>query len=207
MNRWTAVIAALMVAGLARADDRINALIGDLESLSAGFEQQVVDESGRLVEESAGTFALRAPNLFRWHYAGPYEQLIVADGKRVWMHDVELEQVTVRTQDEAESSSPLSVLTRPETLSERYVVEYDTRDGLEVITLLPRVDEAEFEWVELGFRDQLLERLVIQDAFGQQTRIHFAEPQVNVALDGALFEFTPPEGVDVIGAEELLGSP
>ncbi|MDX1570181.1 MAG: outer membrane lipoprotein chaperone LolA, partial [Xanthomonadales bacterium] len=152
-------------------DPRIEELTGSLETLTGRFEQQVVDETGRLVEESTGALALSEPNLFRWHYETPYEQLIVADGNRVWMHDVELEQVTVKDQDTAASSSPLYVLTRPATLEERYEVSYSKQDGVELILLRPRAPEAEFEWVEIAFVDSVLEGLVIQDGFGQQTRI------------------------------------
>ena len=37
------------------------------------------------------------------------------------------------------------------------------------------------------------------DNFGQTTRLQFSAVVKNPTLDGALFEFTPPPGVDVIG--------
>jgi len=175
-----------------------------MQTFSADFEQLVIDDSGRLLETSGGTMAMRKPDRFRWHYTGEFEQLIVADGQRVWVHDVELEQVTVKDQDLAANKSPFYVLTDPQRLEQDYQLEERGQiDGLTLIGLLPRNSGGEIEWVELGFRDQWLESVVIQDALGQQTHIRFSEPQLNLPLEDSAFQFSPPVGVDLLGAEEL----
>ena len=201
---------ACLLAGptVAAADERASALLAGLESLSASFVQEVWDESGRVVERSDGQFAMQAPDRFRWHYETPYEQLIVADGERVWMHDVDLEQVTVRDQGEAAGSSPLYVLTRPETLSDRYAVSWpEAVEGEAVMVLRPLAAGADFDRVILRFVDEVLQDLVIDDAFGQQTAIRFEGVERNPELESEAFRFTPPEGVDVLGLDDLLGEP
>jgi outer membrane lipoprotein carrier protein len=197
---------SLLVAGSAWASplEQLQAFAVDMQTFSADFEQQVVDESGRLLETSGGTMAMQKPARFRWHYTGEFEQLIVADGQRVWVHDIELEQVTVRDQDLAAANSPFYVLTDPKRLEQDYQLEDRGQiNGLTLIGLLPKAIDGEIEWVEVGFRDQLLELVVIQDALGQQTRIRFSRPQLNLPLAESAFKFSPPVGVDVIGAEEL----
>ena len=175
-----------------------------LNSYRAEFQQQVVDSGGRVIEESTGDMALMAPDRMRWHYREPLEQLGVADGENVFIYDVDLEQITVRGQQGSAANSPLYVLTNPDTLDDRFEVE-DRGEfhGARILALLPREADAEFDWVELGLRDQLLESIVIQDAFGQQTRITFSRSQRNLELDPGSFQFEPPAGVDVIGQEEL----
>lgn len=196
---------ALAFVGSAFAlDPRVAELTAELDSLRSSFTQRVVDEAGRVIEDSAGTFALQAPNLFRWHYETPYEQLIVADGQQVWMYDVELEQVTVKNQDQAAASSPLYLLTRPESLEERYEVEYLEVDDRQTVLLRPRATEAEFEWVEVRFEEGRLSGLLIQDGFGQQTLIELQDVCTNLELPLGLFRFVPPEGIDVLGTDELL---
>ena len=51
-----------------------------------------------LKESTGGPGAIAAPLLFPWMYVKPYAQLIVADGKRVWVYDPVLQQVTKRAQ-------------------------------------------------------------------------------------------------------------
>lgn len=196
----------LFAAPAAATDDvrtLLDAFSADLSAYQAEFEQRVLDGTGRELENSEGTMALMSPDRFRWHYRTPYEQLIVADGQSVWIHDVELEQVTVRPQGGPQSPSPLYVLTDPGSLEERFELESrGTFHGAAIIGLVPKAS-AEFEWVELVVRDRLLEALTIQDQFGQQTQIRFSRPQRNPALDATEFQFQPPPGVDVIGTEEL----
>jgi outer membrane lipoprotein carrier protein len=200
------LIALLLASGSCWANplEQLEAFARDMQTFSADFEQLVIDDSGRLLETSGGTMAMRKPDRFRWHYTGEFEQLIVADGQRVWVHDVELEQVTVKDQDLAASNSPFYVLTDPQRLEQDYLLEERGQiDGLTLIGLLPKSSGGEIEWVELGFRDQWVESVVIQDALGQQTRIRFSRPQLNLPLEESAFQFSPPVGVDLLGAEDL----
>ena len=92
----------------AGARDDLNAFTKGLKGLDGQFSQQVFDAKGKLKERSSGKVALSAPRLFRWEYVKPYPQLIVADGKTVWVYDPDLKQVTKRGQGVEEQSSPLA---------------------------------------------------------------------------------------------------
>lgn len=184
---------------------RAAALMQDVDALQAEFTQQVVDEAGQLVDESHGILMMSRPNLFRWHYTEPFEQLIVADGSRIWMHDVDLEQVTVRTQALESSRSPLYLLLDAEQLRDVYRLESEQVDAeTEVFALHADHAESDFDWAEIGFQKGLLTYLVYADAFGQQTRILFQNMQHNPALEADSFQFSPPPGIDVLGADDLL---
>ena len=80
-------VATLLFAGTVSAGARsdLATFTRDLKGLQAPFTQQVFDPNGKLKETSSGEVALSAPRLFRWEYRKPYEQLIVADGSRVWV--------------------------------------------------------------------------------------------------------------------------
>ncbi len=177
----------------------LNQFVDGLETYRADFEQVVLDDTGREVERSSGSMALQSPNLFRWKYSDPFEQLIVADGSEVWSYDIDLEQVTVREQDAAAGQSPLVVLTEPETLKDRYAIEGRFRDGeICVLRLTPRTDTAELDFVELTLEGNRLTQMKIADGFGQLTTIAFIRTQRNTPLEPSTFEFTPPEDVDVL---------
>ena len=62
--------------------------------------------NGQTIDEASGTLAISRPDRFRWDYRKPYQQVIVADGTRIWIYDSDLEQVTVRKLDETLSATP-----------------------------------------------------------------------------------------------------
>src|SRR5512141_1484053 len=115
-------LALLSTTAMAGARDDLSAFTRGLKGLDGQFTQQVVDANGKLKESSSGRVALSAPRLFRWEYTKPYAQLIVADGKRVWVYDPDLQQVTRRPQGSEEQNSPLAALINPSRLDSQYVI-------------------------------------------------------------------------------------
>ena len=200
--RWT-VLAAALVAGsaLAGARDDLNAFTKGLKGLDGRFAQKVYDAKGKLKETSSGRVALSAPRLFRWEYVKPYPQLIVADGKKVWVFDPDLEQVTVRPQGVEEQNSPLAALIDPSKLDTEFVVkEGGSEAGLQWLLLTPKAPaNASFQSARLGFGKAGLGRMQVTDALGQRTEISFSGWKRNPAFARATFRYTPPKGVDVVG--------
>lgn len=198
-----AFLSAAAFAGSAHAEARgsLDRFTNDLSGLQGQFTQQVYDTSGQVRESSSGQVALSAPRLFRWEYQEPYPQLIIADGSRVWVYDPDLEQVTVRPQGEEEQNNPLAALIDPAILERDFVVEEaGSRDGLEWLEIAPRqASDAGFQNARLGFDGDALVTMDVLDALGQRTVIGFSDWRRNPGFDPGTFEFTPPEGVDVVG--------
>lgn len=182
------------------ASERLHAFMSDLRSLQGDFQQVLFDEDRTRLEEARGAFWLQRPGRFRWDYQEPYPQLIVADGKNVWIYDRELEQVTVKPLADALGSTPAFLLSSNQPLEESFTIEdLGSRDGIAWVELKPRSTEVQFSSIQLGFRGEKLRRMELTDSFGQLTRLHFQHTRENVALDPALFNFSPPQGVDVVG--------
>ena len=198
-----AIFATALLAGnaLAGARDDLKTFTSGLKGLDGQFTQQVYDAKGKLKETSSGRVALSAPRLFRWEYAKPYPQLIVADGAKVWVYDPDLQQVTVREQGSEEQNSPLSALIDPARLDRQFnVKEGGTADGLQWLTLTPRSEgDASFQSARLGFGKSGLARMDVVDAVGQNTKITFAGWKRNPAFAATTFKYSPARGVDVVG--------
>ena len=212
MRMLLAVLAALSLSFSAKAQEPVPArtqlerFSDGLETLQAQFSQVVLSADNEIQDRSEGEVWLRRPDHFRWAYGGDYPELVVADGERVWIYDEMLEQVTVRPQDRAAMDSPLSLLADPDSLDESFEVrEVGELDGVSLLELRSRSTETEFERFLLGLDDDQLVLIIMEDSFGLRTEIRFDAVQRNVELDEVLFEFSPPEGVDVIG--ELPGMP
>jgi len=175
-----------------------------LTTLQANFTQTVVDENGQILEQSSGEMSMLRPGRFRWEYHQPYSQLIVADGERIWLYDRDLEQITVRRLDATLSSAPLAMLGNDAPLASAFKISrLGERDGLNWFNLQPQASaqasQSEIVFIRLGFEGSELRTLEVEDNLRRLTRMTLAEVQRNPALDAALFTFTPPPGVDVIG--------
>jgi outer membrane lipoprotein carrier protein len=140
------------------------------------------------------------PGLFRWVYAKPVDQVIVGDGERVWIHDRELNQVTVRKLSRALGSTPAALLAGSADIEKAFELsEAGTKDGLEWLEATPREREAGFERIRMGFDATGLKAMELADHFGQTTVLRFSNLVRNPKVDRSEFRFEPPKNADVLG--------
>ncbi|MFZ1642870.1 MAG: outer membrane lipoprotein chaperone LolA [Candidatus Contendobacter sp.] len=190
----------LALPTLAATPSPVQRYFEELRSLRANFIQRVFDERGRVMQTSSGRMLMRKPAQFRWDYQTPAEQVIVADGERLWAYDVDLAQVTVRKLDQALSSTPLALLSGAAPIENTFTVSgVRNRDGLDWYDLTPKQPQPEFRLLRVAFKGDALISLELEDSFGQRTRLDFQKLERNPTLDPALLKFTPPPGVDVVG--------
>lgn len=167
----------------------------NLEGLSARFEQTTRDVGGYVIDSLDGIFYFQAPNRFRWAYSEPIPEIIVGDGERLWHYDPSLEQATVRAQPSA-ADSPILALTNPSMMGEAYSILPGDRS--DTVLFLPKSTDSPISDAYVRIEDGQPVAVEWTDNFGQLTRIAFSEMAVNPNLDQALFQFTPPVGVDVL---------
>ena len=185
------------------ADDaakRLQAALKNLDNVSAEFRQTLRDEDKKIVQQSRGTLKLQRPGKFAWIYTDPFKQQIVADGKELWIYDVELEQVTVKPMDAGLSNAPIMILMKQSDVSEQFTInEVGQRKYLYWVELLPNSGDLEYTTIYIGLEDGSVRAMEMQDQFGQSTQIVFDNLRVGVVHDPATFKFVPPPGVDVYG--------
>jgi len=206
MSDFYAVVSLLLgffaVSQTTQADP-VADYFSSLDNFQASFSQSVIDSGGEQIQNSSGEVWIQRPGRFRWSYQHPYSQLIVADGKQLWTYDEDLEQATVKTIDEALSSTPAMLLSGFRPLSE--VVSWAEDPGNDVYRwyrLTPKEADAAVEQVRIGFDKQgELALIEVQDDFENHTRISFSNVKRNIKLDAGLFELKLPEGTDIIGSD------
>ncbi len=151
---------------------------------------------------SSGTFEFARPNRFRFEYRKPFQQSIVADGQTLWLHDVDLNQVTARRQDQVLGSTPAAIIAAAPDLGalrrDFNLEAAPDRDGLQWVVATPKNREGQLNQVRVGFRGPQLASLEILDGFGQRSVMTFDKVQVNPELPPATFQFKPPQGADVV---------
>jgi len=181
--------------------DLVSDYFSGLETIQADFVQTVVDSGGETVQDSQGHVWMQRPGRFRWDYRTPYHQLIVADGKRLWTYDEDLEQATVKDLDAALSSTPAMLLSGYRPLAEVMDWEPDSdNDRYTWFRLHPKERDSAVEKVRIAFDGGELAIIEVVDGFGNHPRIRFSNMQRNGKLDEGLFQLKLPEGTDIIGA-------
>jgi outer membrane lipoprotein carrier protein len=188
-------------AAHAAATEKLRFFIASTHSAQANFTQEVQDKSGKRIQSASGTMQFERPGKFRWVYQKPYEQLIVGDGKKFWMYDVDLNQVTVKKLDAALGSSPAALLSGNNEIERDFsLTDIEDRDGLEWLQATPNSVESTFEKILMAFNAKSeLVVMELHDAFGHRTVLRFTGLKNNPSLSAQLFKFVPPKGADVLG--------
>ena len=159
------------------------------------------------VKTATGIFEFSRPNKFKFIYKKPFEQTIFADGVTLWLHDVDLNQVTAKKQSQALGSTPAALIATASNLK-ALEAEFNLQDapesnGLQWVTATPKAKEGQIQSIKVGLKNAgdkgvTLSVLEILDSFGQRSVITFANVERNVAFGADNFNFKPPAGADVI---------
>lgn len=179
--------------------------LGRQKNIEADFVQYVLDASGSRLQETHGHMVLAQPNQFWWKTADPFAQLLVSNGKRLWIYDEDLEQVTVQTLDQRTTSTPALLLSGNSTNIE---AEFDVimkrgDSGLVFYQLTPKDPESLYETLRLNFKNNQLLEMQLDDAMNQKTSLTFSNMVFNPQLKDGLFEFVVPENTDVLEMDPL----
>ena len=181
--------------------DQLRKFLANLVTLEAQFEQKVQSVQDGQVYRSSGMLYLRRPGQFRWDYMAPYPQLIVADGSRIWVHDMELEQVSHRAQNDALDGTPAQLLSESGSIERHFKVkdlESPEGDQMARVELLPRESDSQFSRMVLALSNNQLQTMELTDKFGQVSQFSFSNIKRNPELDDQLFVFNPPPLIDIL---------
>lgn len=193
------VLLCLPVSAFAATVETLKGYLGQTTTAKGRFAQMVLDKNLKLLQEATGTMQFSRPGKFRWEYLKPYEQTIVGDGARLWIHDKDLNQVTVRKLDRALGASPAALLAGSNEIEKNFTLTgLGNQEGLDWLEAVPKARDTAFERIRLGFNKSSLETMELRDQFGQVTVIRFADVERNPRIAPETFRFAPPKGADVI---------
>ena len=197
----TPLIAALLLAAAGAHADAVDALrdfAREVASGRASFTQTVTAPDGKRKKVSSGSFEFQRPNRFRFAYTKPFEQVIVADGTKVWIFDADLNQASSRKLGEALGATPAALLAG-NTLERDFTLKALPSDGgIDWVQAVPKQADSTLQMVKLGFRAKELAALEIVDGFGQRSRLDFSAVRANVPVPPERFQFKLPAGADLI---------
>lgn len=194
---WAAITPVVFAGDL---ENRLNRALTTLDNLQAEFKQTVLDDKKSVVQHSMGNVSIQRPGKFAWIYQTPYEQQIIADGKELWVYDVDLSQVTVKPLEQGLATAPIMVLMKQQDVSSEFdISEVGQRKFLFWVELVPKKSDMEYSRIYLGLENDTIKAMELRDSFGQSTQIVFENLRKNVVFNPETFRFVPPPGVDVFG--------
>lgn len=192
---WPVLSMAVPVSG----KQRLDAFLHDLNTLSARFEQSILDTENGRAGRFQGDLYLNRPGKFRWDYTEPDTKQILADGDTVYIIDDELEQITYISQERALKGTPAAILLDDGTLEQRFeIIDIGESQGMNWVELIPREEDSQFIRILLAFLGDDLRRLEMTDKLGQITRFQFYDVQRNPELDKNMFVFKRRQGFDFL---------
>lgn len=198
---WPLLLALLLPAATVQADgiETLKRYLTGLNSLSADFRQITITADGGQTFESSGTFYLLRPNRFRWDYQRPSAQQIIADGRRIYLYDQELNQVSHRGQKQVLDGTPAQLLASDQPVEDYFrLSNVDRGDERTWVELVPKTADTDVARLHIAFIGRELDTLVMEDRFGQLTRFAFSNLKRNPSLDYAMFRFDRPAGADLL---------
>lgn len=177
------------------AEHTLSEKLSAIQSLQATFKQQQIAADGYVIRSTEGQMQLQRPGKMRWVSAPPYEQSVITNGEQLWIYDPDLEQVTIHRLDNQSGSSPILLLTgdSQQLANDYYIEQRESR-----YTLTPKQGNGAYQQVAIEFVDQLPTVIDVTDSLGERTLIELSDLLANPAINAELFEFTPPEGVDIL---------
>lgn len=198
----TAVALSLAFAGAAQAAalDQFKTFVASTKAARGEFTQRQVKKSdtAKAPVPATGTFLFARPGKFIWTYVKPYEQVLQADGEKLYIYDKDLNQVTVKKLGDALGSSPAAILFGSNDLEKNFTLsEAGTRDGLEWLNAKPKAKDSAFEQISIGLRNGTPEAMELRDAFGATSLLSFKNFEKNPSLGATQFNFVVPKGADV----------
>lgn len=196
---WILLLCGFATVGFGQsAGDVVQAKLNAIHSMTANFKQ-VVKAKRKEISRSSGTMALERPGRFRWQTVDPMEQLVVADGQKMWVYDVDLEQVTVKKQEKGIGGTAALFLSGyNDTVARDFDVTEQSKGNVATFDLKSKSSKANFQRIKLIFTKDNLTGLELYDQLGQVTYVSLVQIKSNPKLEPKLFQFKPPKGVDVV---------
>jgi len=193
---------SLYAADNNEAEMRLSKALKALGSVQVNFEQTVLNDNSEVIQQSTGSLAIQRPDKFNWTYKTPNEQQIIADGKDVWVYDVDLKQASIKPMDESLNNTPIMVLMNSKLLTQNFNInEVGQKKILYWVELTPKNKDAQFERLYFGLDKDKVMAMDLRDSFGQSTQIVFKDHRYNAIQDPSTFIFEATPDIDVYSGQ------
>ena len=196
MMQYLFAICYLFYFNICFASD-INTYLENINSYQAHFTQ-TISNGTKIIQATSGSLKFLKPAYFIWQTKIP-DQKILADGKKIYIYDKDLDQVTIKPQSKELNNTPaMFLISKPAQLNKHFnITNCKTEPNCFILTAINK--ESSYQRITIRFNtNHQLNSLDILDALKQSTFIRFNNIKVNARLTAKDFTFVIPKNVDLI---------
>ena len=191
--------------------EQLRQFVKTVQSAQGQFAQQQMrtpkpnesQDKLKLIRKTSGQFIFQRPGKFVWDTQKPYEQKLIADGKQLLMWDKDLNQLTIRSANQALAASPAAILFGESALDAQFELEDGgSKTDLQWVNLQPKVKPGQgdlpYTKIAIGMAAGLPKALELTDGFGSVVLVVFNQMQINPKIEPSRFQFKAPPGAEVL---------
>ena len=203
MNRMISAMVMLIlsatISGQERPIVKLDKLLSNIDTITAEINQLIVESDGGILEESQIIMHIKRPEGFYWETVTPFPELLVTNGKRLWNYQPDLEQVVIEDWNPDQSALAAQLLYgKTENLEEDYYIVAIDAEQSQTFELKPKSADNLYELITISFINSSLELIYIENSSGERTAWQITSSDINPPLGEDLFEFIPPDGIEII---------
>lgn len=175
--------------------------------ITAQFDQESTIKAMDITDTATGKLFVKRPDRMKWVYETPEEQIIVTDGDALWVYRPADNQVmTGSAPAYFGDGKGASFLSDIRVIREKFDVAKEESDAPDLLRLklTPKEKKLDIDFIHLFIRRDTFEiaRIATYNSFGDETLITLKALQFDQKIDDSVFDFTIPEGADIVHMEQ-----
>lgn len=207
------VFFVLTTAGFSAQNEDLDAVVDKIQlkyerikDFHADFTQEATVKALNKVQKADGEVWFKKPGMMRWNYYQPAKDEIVSDGRTLWFYNEEEKQVIESPMHQvSETGTTTTLLSGLGKIKELFKASFSDskefeKNGSYLIDLRPKDDGEDFNKVTLSVdkSTMIVNTMYMYDPYGNLTKVTLENIEVDNGVSDSLFDFKPPQGVEVI---------
>ena len=187
---------------LARVENRYTG-----RSFTARFSQESLLKAMDITDTAGGRVFVKYPGKMRWEYEKPEKQVMITDGRRLWIYrPAENQVMTGQAPEIIGDGRGASFLSDLKLLRKKFRIRMAPKQpaATYILMLTPLQASPELSSIELRIDRASFDirQITTVNTYGDRTIIAFHDIRFVAGLDDGLFSFTIPKGADVVQLDE-----
>ena len=185
-----------------QALDAIQRQYEKVSTFEADFTQRSYVKMKNQTHSVKGTVKIKKPGKMKWVYGAPDTQILISDGKNLWLYVPEEEQATkVPVESIYSSNTPALFLAGKGKLTRSFNVESVSQENQNIlVTLVPKNEDQGLARLILHAdkKNYQITGSTVYDKLGNKTEIRFSRIRINREIPEEQFQLKTPPGVEIL---------
>ena len=185
-----------------QALDAIQRQYEKVSTFEADFTQRSYVKMMNQAHSVKGTVKIKKPGKMKWVYGAPDTQILISDGKNLWLYVPEEEQATkVPVESIYSSNTPALFLAGKGKLTRSFNVESVSEENRNIlVTLVPKNEDQGLARLILhaNKKNYQITGSTVYDKLGNKTDIRFSRIRINREIPEVQFQLKTPPGVEIL---------